>query len=136
MWKNFVLNYLIIGIVVFKIVSGVNNSCGPAFKGKCWCGVTEYDRIPQYVVNCTNEGFTDTSVLAHMPIDVQVLIYTGNVLVQLPWNIFGTINEYPKLRLIDMSNNHINEIHGKPLKYFLRSHLSGQNCFFQRKNGQ
>lgn len=113
MLKSFVFNYLIIGIVVFRIISAGNGSCGTAFKGKCWCGETDYDRIRQYVVNCTNERFPDTSVLAHMPLEVEVLIYTGNVLVQLPWNIFGTINEYPKLRIIDMSNNHINEIRGK-----------------------
>lgn len=112
MLKSVVFIYLIIEIV-FKAVLAGNGSCGPTFKGMCRCGVTEYDRIGQYVVNCTNEGFTDTSVLANMPREVEVLIYTGNVLVHLPWNIFGTINEYPKLRVIDMSNNHINEIRGK-----------------------
>lgn len=91
-------------------------SCGNSFRGKCWCGKSKYDRIEQYVVNCTNEGFSDTSVLEYMPPEVEVLIFTGNVLVILPWNIFGRINEYPKLRVIDMSNNHIREIHGKLLR--------------------
>lgn len=90
-----------------------SGSCGAMFRGKCWCGITEYDRTPQYVVNCTNAGFSNTSVLEHMPTEVEVLIFTGNILVTLPWNIFGKINEYPKLRIIDMSNNHIREIRGK-----------------------
>lgn len=49
---------------------------------------------------------------------VAVLIFTGNVLVNLPWNIFGKINEYPNLKVIDMSNNHIRQIRGKSIPYF------------------
>lgn len=90
-----------------------NGYCGAEFQDKCWCGYTQYDRSQKYVVNCTNGGFADTSILEHMPSIVQVLIFTGNVLVTLPWNIFGKISEYPKLRVIDMSNNHIREIRGK-----------------------
>lgn len=52
----------------------------------------------------------------------------GNVLVQLPWNIFGTINEYPKLRVIDMSNNHINEIRGKTENNAFFEFLSFLHC--------
>lgn len=109
------LRYLIIEILLFKIVPIMSDTenCGMAFKGKCSCGITEYDRILQYVVNCTNGGFSNTSILEHMPKEVEVLIFTGNVLITLPWNIFGKITEYPNLRVIDMSNNHIREIRGE-----------------------
>lgn len=78
MLKRFIFSYLIIGIV-FRMITAGNDSCGAAFKGKCWCGVTEYDGNRQFVVNCTSEGFSDTSVLSSMPREVQVLIFTGNV---------------------------------------------------------
>lgn len=103
-------------LLLFEIVNisaHQHGNCGELFKGKCWCGVTEYDRTEQFIVNCTNEGFSNTSVLEHMPYDVEVLIFTGNFLSLLSCNIFGHINDYPKLKIIDMSNNHIREIHGK-----------------------
>lgn len=112
--ENFIINLVFI-FILSKIASttAIIGSCGPVFQKKCLCGVIEYDRLQQYVVNCTNAGFYDTSVLEHMPEEVAVLIFTGNVLVNLPWNIFGKINEYPNLKVIDMSNNHIRQIRGK-----------------------
>lgn len=87
--------------------------CGLAFKNRCHCLRTCYDGHHQYVVNCTNAGFHDTSPLAHLPNDTQVLIFTGNELQELPWNVFGTLDSLPNLRVIDMSNNKIREIRGK-----------------------
>lgn len=108
------LQFILIEILIHQIVTiNADSSCGSAFRGKCSCGITTYDFRSQYVVNCTNEGFSNTSVLEHMPSEVEVVIFTGNVLANLPWNIFGKINEYPKLRVIDMSNNHIRDIRGK-----------------------
>lgn len=115
--------------LTFGVLSASNSSCGNSFHGKCLCGISSYDRINQFVVNCTNEGFSDTSILEHMPKEVEVLIFTGNVLVNLPWNIFGRINEYPKLRILDMSNNHIREIHGKWMIYRLKN-----MCLNKKKN--
>lgn len=105
------LKCFIIKIIIDTALA--DDSCGPAFRGRCSCGTIDYDFHRQYVVNCTNEGFSNTSVLEHMPSEVDVVIFTGNVLMNLPWNIFGKINEYPNLRIIDMSNNHIREIRGK-----------------------
>lgn len=107
-----IIKSLILKTIIFKVMA-YDGSCGKSFQGKCHCGTTYYDQILRYMVNCTNEGFLDTSVLEHMPVSVEVLLFTGNMLIDLPWNIFGRINEYPKLRIIDMSNNHIREIHGK-----------------------
>lgn len=87
--------------------------CGPAFKDRCYCLRTCYDGHHQYVVNCTGTGFHDTSPLAHLPNETQVLIFTGNELEELPWNVFGTLDSLPYLRVIDMSNNKIREIRGK-----------------------
>lgn len=108
------LNYALIMVTVRRLaVMAAGNECGQAFRGQCTCGTIDYDDQQQYVVNCTNVGFSNTSVLEHMPDEVDVLIFTGNFLETLPWNIFGKINEYPNLRVIDMSNNHIHEIRGK-----------------------
>ncbi|EFN76267.1 phospholipase A2 inhibitor [Harpegnathos saltator] len=87
--------------------------CGPAFKNRCHCLRTCYDGHHQYVVNCTNTGFKDATSLSHLPNETQVLIFTGNELKDLPWNVFGTLDSLPYLRVIDMSNNKIREIHGK-----------------------
>lgn len=87
--------------------------CGIKFQNKCSCGLGEfYDRI-QYIVNCTNTGFRDTSMLQALPTQTEVLIWTGNYVPELPWNVFGAINNLDNLTIIDMSNNHIREIRGK-----------------------
>lgn len=66
-----VLIYLPCIILLFETTSvSTDGNCGSSFKGKCWCGVSDYDRIQQYIVNCTNEGFSSTAVLEHMPAEV------------------------------------------------------------------
>lgn len=98
-------------LLAVPIVNG--GDCGPKFKNKCSCGMGEYiDRI-QYIVNCTNSGFRDTSMLEHLPPQTEVLIWTGNYVPELPWNVFGAINDLANLTIVDMSNNHIREIRGK-----------------------
>jgi len=46
--------------------------CGPIFRNRCHCLRTCYDGHHQYVVNCTNTGFQDTSPLTHLPNETQV----------------------------------------------------------------
>lgn len=92
--------------------SAIKN-CGPVFKNRCRCMRTCYESRHQYVVNCTNSEFEDTTPLEHLPNTTQVLIFTGNNLGELSWNIFGTLDKLPYLRVIDMSNNQIREIRGK-----------------------
>jgi hypothetical protein len=47
--------------------------CGPKFGGKCSCGEGQYqEKNEQYIVNCTNTGFNNTSVLQHIPPQTQV----------------------------------------------------------------
>lgn len=104
---------IIAGLICTATTSKSPSLCSPKFDRKCSCGLTTYDYREMFVVNCTNNGFTNTSVLEYMPSEVEVVIFTGNFLTTLPWNVFGTINEYPKLKIVDMSNNHIREIHGK-----------------------
>lgn len=48
------------------------SNCGPEFKG-CTCGDVLYQDQIQYVVNCSNTGFTDTAVLQHLPDEIQVI---------------------------------------------------------------
>ncbi|XP_023702516.1 trophoblast glycoprotein [Cryptotermes secundus] len=95
-------------------LSVVFGDCGPKFGGKCSCGEGQYqEKNEQYIVNCTNTGFNNISVLQHIPPQTQVLIFSGNNIPELPWNVFGTLNNYSRLRVVDMSNNKIREIRGK-----------------------
>lgn len=87
--------------------------CGQFFENRCYCMRTCYENHHQYVVNCTDSGFRNTAPLAHLPNETQVLIFTGNYLEELPWNVFGTLDSLPFLRVIDMSRNKIREIRGK-----------------------
>ncbi|XP_076240508.1 trophoblast glycoprotein-like [Calliopsis andreniformis] len=87
--------------------------CGPFFENRCTCMRTCYENHYQYVVNCTDSGFHNTEPLEHLPKKTQVLIFTGNYLEELPWNVFGTLDALPSLRVIDMSRNKIREIRGK-----------------------
>ncbi|XP_033219388.1 uncharacterized protein LOC117174403 [Belonocnema kinseyi] len=88
-------------------------SCGPVFQNRCHCERACFEREHKYIVNCTNSEFLNTEPLSHLPNKTQVLIFTGNYLDSLPSNIFGTLDAFPDLQVIDMSNNHIKEIRGK-----------------------
>ena len=90
-----------------------SGECGAKFQGKCQCGIVEYEEQQKYVVNCTNSGFRDTTMLEFLPTQTEILIFTGNYIQELPWNVFGAINELNLLTIVDMSNNHIREIRGK-----------------------
>lgn len=102
-----------IGTISFSRAVPTSSSCDPHFGGRCLCGIGNYEGHQRYIVNCTDAGFTSTDVLVHMPAETQVLLFTGNRIGELPPNVFGSINDYPHLTVIDMSNNHIREIRGK-----------------------
>ncbi|XP_055377769.1 phospholipase A2 inhibitor isoform X2 [Condylostylus longicornis] len=107
------INILVTLLTSYIFPTAFAGDCGSNFKAKCTCGEMPYDGILQYVVNCTNAGFTNTNILESMPNETQILIFSGNRIDELPWNVFGTINKYYKLTVVDMSNNHIREIRGK-----------------------
>lgn len=103
--------FIILSVLAELSVSSL--SCGAQFMGKCICGQQLYENQMRYVVNCTDTGLKNTSILEYMPSQTEVLIFTGNFIEELPWNVFGSINDYQMLTIIDMSNNHIREIRGK-----------------------
>lgn len=111
MWALRYLSAVILILTPFPIVNG--GDCGAKFQNKCSCGLGEYIDRMQYIVNCTNMGFRDTAMLQALPKQTEVLIWTGNYVPELPWNVFGAINNLDNLTIIDMSNNHIREIRGK-----------------------
>ncbi|XP_014290367.1 trophoblast glycoprotein isoform X2 [Halyomorpha halys] len=84
----------------------------PDALAKCYCGEAEYLFKKQYIVNCTNTGFNNTIPLQKLPDNVEVLIFTGNNVPELPINLFGNSSNN-NLKIIDMSNNKIKIIHGK-----------------------
>jgi Leucine rich repeat len=88
-------------------------ACGPRFQGKCNCGYKEFEDTNRFVVNCTNEGFANTDVLQYLPQETEVVIFIGNYLPELGWNVFGAMNDCYNLSIVDMTNNRIREIRGK-----------------------
>ncbi|XP_018010971.1 trophoblast glycoprotein [Hyalella azteca] len=97
-----------------------NTGCPIAFDGKCKCGLSRYPNSPhlpdakkRYIVNCTNTGFTNASMLTCLPIETEVLIFTGNRIGPLPKNVLGNTKDYDDLEIMDLSNNGITFIPGK-----------------------
>lgn len=131
--------YTVVLIGLTIELSASSQSCGPKFSTKCSCGKMEYDNKPQFVVNCTNAGFTDTNILEYMPINTEVLIFTGNNIPELPWNVFGSINNYSNLNVVDMSNNRIQNIRGKSYHHVQnvqRLILNHNNLSISREEGE
>lgn len=87
--------------------------CGTKLLDGCNCGKVYYEREIKYTVNCTGRRFATVEMLKVLPAETEVLIFVGNNIPTLPWNIFGDLNNLTNLRTIDMSNNNIREIKGK-----------------------
>lgn len=112
------MNYLFYSIIlaaIFNITSSINahNDCKSKKLEKCFCGNVYYRQNDYYMVNCTNTGFTDASMLREIPFDTEVVLFRGNYIESLPENIFGEDKNFTKLKIIDMSGNHIKDILGK-----------------------
>jgi len=110
------MNLIIAALVLCSIATiGVycERGCPSDFDDRCTCGMAIYNGRERYVVNCTNTGFQHPAMLAVLPVATEVLIFTGNNITSMPWNIFGKMNDYPSLDVIDMTNNNIQEIKGK-----------------------
>ena len=99
--------------------AAVRSACPKEFRDRCTCGlvtITEGSIVRRpYVTNCTNAGFRNATVLRALPVDTEILIFTGNNLTELPQNLLGNDGQkqYDKLREINLANNQINAIHGK-----------------------
>ncbi|XP_059082511.1 trophoblast glycoprotein-like [Tigriopus californicus] len=92
--------------------------CPVVFQKLCTCKRQKYHywKDPEeiiFMVNCTNTNFKDTSMLDTLPDGIQALIFTGNDIPVLHWNVFGVWNDHRDLEIVDMSNNKIQEIKGK-----------------------
>ena len=91
--------------------------CVQAFKGKCHCGKQNYTYWnfgeEVFVVNCTNTMFRTTEMLEDLPSETEVLIFNGNVIPELDWNLFGIWHEHTQLKVVDLTNNRIRSIAGK-----------------------
>lgn len=114
--------------VVYLILGGVSGydgdelngkGCPQAFGENCICGKAMYrSYFPDrevFITNCTNTGFRDSKMLNHLDKRTEVLIFTGNHIPSLPWNVFGIWKDYDNLTVVDLSNNGIKEIPGKAL---------------------
>lgn len=103
---------LLLSYTTKEVCSGTSECRNPSLSG-CDCQNRYYERKDEYVVNCTDQHFKNVTMLEKLPEQTSVLIFTGNHIETLPWNIFGELNKLSSLRIIDMSNNGIREIKGK-----------------------
>lgn len=90
-----------------------DTGCQGEFQEKCRCGIGSYRGFNKFITNCTNTGFKEPSMLRQLPIETEVLIFTGNNIESLPPNLFGNETSYTKLTDVDLSNNNISKIQGK-----------------------
>lgn len=97
-----------------------STGCPEAFLSRCTCGMGRYPKSPnlpsapmRFIVNCTNTGFKDATMLQELPEMSEILIFTGNKLGELPLNVFGNTKDYDELEVIDLSNNGITFIPGR-----------------------
>ncbi|XP_071519157.1 uncharacterized protein [Panulirus ornatus] len=105
-----------------------SSGCPTSFQGVCVCGMgySRYDRFQtkKFTVNCTNTGFTTADMLKDLPEETEVLIFNGNSVPILPFNILNFSN-YDYLDIIDMSNNHIRFIQGRTFHRVSELRLNG-----------
>jgi hypothetical protein len=47
-------------------------ACDLPHFSKCTCGEMEFNDKMQYVLKCVDTGFTNASILAHLPSEIQV----------------------------------------------------------------
>lgn len=93
--------------------SKLSYDCGTKLLDGCFCGIVYADRSTKYMVNCTDQHFKSVEMLKYLPKETESLVFVGNDIPKLPWNIFGDLNNLTSLKSIDMSNNKIQEIKGK-----------------------
>ena len=54
-------------------------------------------------MNCTNSGFKEnTTMLAQLPPQTEVLLFNGNNIPYLDWNIFGVWDDHKNLTVVDL----------------------------------
>lgn len=111
--KNRLYFYLLFLLLINGTALAAINKCHSKLLESCFCGPVYYERHERFVVNCTNTGFSNTDMLSSLPEETEVLIFTGNDISVLPWNIFGSYVNLSNLKVIDMSNNAIRDIKGK-----------------------
>eukprot|EP00095_Tigriopus_kingsejongensis_P004630 maker-scaffold291_size219542-snap-gene-0.13 protein:Tk04630 transcript:maker-scaffold291_size219542-snap-gene-0.13-mRNA-1 annotation:"hypothetical protein DAPPUDRAFT_103849" len=118
-WVNLILGLtLVLQVHSYDGSEMDSTGCPAVFEKKCLCGRQTYHYWDDpeelvYVVNCTNRGFTNTDMLDQLPDGIQVLIFTGNNIPTLAWNVLGVWDKHEDLSIVDMSNNKIQEIPGK-----------------------
>ena len=52
-------------------------------------------------------------MLAQLPHQTEVLLFNGNKIPYLDWNIFGVWDDHKNLTIVDLTNNQIEDIDGK-----------------------
>lgn len=106
------LKILWIVLSTIALIEARLSKCHSKMLRDCFCGEQFVDTESHFVVNCTNLGFTNTSMLQELPEEITMLIFVGNHVNTLSSNVFGDL-DLSDLKVIDMSNNGIREIKGK-----------------------
>ncbi|XP_056630097.1 phospholipase A2 inhibitor [Diorhabda carinulata] len=112
-------NELLLLFLQLNLVFGTVNKCGYNLLQQCYCGLQFHDNRSMFVVECAGLGFTNTDMLRELPDETEMLIFTGNHVGTLPSNVFGENRNMTNLRIIDMSNNGIQDIKGKAFHHVI-----------------
>lgn len=73
----------IVYVVVAIVGSCFAITCPPDFGGLCVCGQANYNGKARFLVNCTNTKFNDAAMLEKLPIQTEVVIFTGMFVVAI-----------------------------------------------------
>ena len=85
----------------------------PLWKGSVGGDAFLSVKAKQLIIYSFYFSFTDADGLAQLPNETEVLIFNGNKVPFLRNNVLGMVEEHELLKVIDMSNNGIQEITGK-----------------------
>lgn len=84
--------------------------CEAVFEHKCQCHMQLYTNSQYVVTNCTMSEFNNTSILASISPDTEVVIFKGNHFARLPNMLFGPETNIGDLVEIDLSSNRIQHL--------------------------
>lgn len=85
----------------------------------CTCSKIYFDEKTYFNVNCTNTGFHNTTMLKKLPSQTEWLVFSGNHIPILENNLFGNAPSLDNLKIIDLTNNGIEEIQEKAFNHVI-----------------
>ncbi|UXI22036.1 uncharacterized protein NH340_JMT07979 [Sarcoptes scabiei] len=116
------------GIVEAFVDESIENKtfhrCPIELENRCDCGLRPYNgqlfssylgsNRPTFVTNCSDSKFNHSSILKFIPLETEILIFTGNHFEEFDADSFN--QNYSKLLIVDLSKNSIKRIHSNSFR--------------------